>query len=333
MKKNRRVIRKLILILFCCTSVRGVFASEGASSSISRDEQISLARERGKSAHAAMVEFVSKGAPSAITTSVSYGDCYTFFNCADFFPSQIETSVPVMTPAGLMVYMAKTSIPLLRDIVKLEHARDDKPLYLSRMLLTKAYKIHLMPSKTHFPLIMMRLLKRIANDREFAGLMRSIKAINAKDYLCLSVDHALIGVEKQLVLPMIVVYAAPGKEKAQRLITELATMCAGFRGITPGEATEHEFFVHRFPEWQSERGERYSQLVTPRFNVPYTDLIFYAQADADDKEMPELRTACFDQRFNSAVFTQAFLGYSGPLPEDYLLEGSPLGTLMLAGKQ
>lgn len=327
-------MKKLLLMILCAIGYQALVASEGSFASVSREEQIRAARERGMAARAATAKIVSMGAPYPIGASVSGDGCYTFFNCAAFHPVEFDIPVPVITPFGLAIRMVKTSTPMLRDIIRLEHEQGDEALPVSRALLVNAYKIHIMPTKSQLPSVLFHILKRIATDGEFAHLVRSMKAINSVDYLCCSASrHDLIGVERQLVLPMIVLYAAPGKDKAQRLVQELHEMLKAFHGITQIEATASEVSSRRFSVWRSEDGTQYTQLVTPRFNVPYSDLIFYAQADADDKYDPELRDACFDARFNSAIFKQAFLGDHGPLPEDYLLAGSPLGKLTLAEKQ
>ena len=115
--------------------------------------------------------------------------------------------------------------------------------------LVQNYKIHLMPFYPQVGSIVLRLLEALQKDQELRTLIQNFKFMPTFDRL-----HDYEG----NIMPLIVIYAASGKEKAQRLLNKIYALFKNTAGLDQ----------------------------TPRFNQKVTNIIYFAQGDADYKIAP-----------------------------------------------
>lgn len=121
-----------------------------------------------------------------------------------------------------------------------------------KKLAVQNYKIHLMPKTEDMPLILVRLLEEIKKNASFASSLDTFKIKTA--------------FEKQVdsqgnVMPLVVIYPKSGKQNAQVALNTLYNLFKDVHGLDK----------------------------VPRYNQKITDLIYYAQGDADYKNKAELK--------------------------------------------
>jgi len=144
------------------------------------------------------------------------------------------------------LYKGKLKTILLPNVAAGRAKHED---YLACAIRT--YKFHLMPQNEEFAGVLYDLFSHLRKDPVMQRCVHEIKI--KKD-----ISKILGGSSNH---PMIVVYAAAGKEAAQTLLSKL---CEIFKNS----------------EYQGTG-------IRPRFNQKITDLLFFAQGDGDHKQTPE----------------------------------------------
>lgn len=108
------------------------------------------------------------------------------------------------------------------------------------------YKIHLMPKPDDMPVILIRVLEEVQKNPTFANLIAYFKIkYNLKE---LKDNYGQ-------TLPVMVLYPSNGKDNAQQLLNIVYSLFKDMQGLD----------------------------ITPRYNQKVTDLIYFAQGNADDK--------------------------------------------------
>lgn len=115
--------------------------------------------------------------------------------------------------------------------------------------LAQNYKIHLMPKPEDVPAVFIRLLDEIVKkDSELASLLSDFK---------IKFDLQDLKDSHNETLPIMVLYPRSGKENSQKLLNIIYSLFKDVQGLN----------------------------VTPRYNQKVTDLIYFAQGNADDKNV------------------------------------------------
>lgn len=145
--------------------------------------------------------------------------------------------------------------------------------------LVQLYKIHLMPNDRDIEAVTIKLLQAMEDDKELYNAIAVIK-VNYKIN------------DQGRNLPIIVIYANPGKATAQLIVDKLYSVFDGIEGS--GQV--------------------------PRFNVKVTSLLYWAQGDGDHKEQAFYKKY-YDQpgmRCYASNIKQ-FLNPQAPLEDYYLI--------------
>lgn len=117
------------------------------------------------------------------------------------------------------------------------------------------YKIHLMPTDKNIDKVFEQLLSLIAQNENLQKVLSTIKIRNEYEKTLQEKE------QKKEIFPRIVLYLAEGKENAQKALDILYKNFKNFDGLNE----------------------------KPRYNAKLTDLIYFAQGDADSKNLyPEL---------------------------------------------
>jgi hypothetical protein len=127
---------------------------------------------------------------------------------------------------------------------------------ISKKQLTAHYKIHLMPKNGDD---MMLIIENLLNELKFNDLLQ--RAINSFKFKPIDFSGSREGIKKRLtrgdeIFPLMVIYAADGKENAQIVLDTVYRLFGDINGLD----------------------------ITPRYNKKVTSLIYYAQGDGDIKE-------------------------------------------------
>lgn len=152
----------------------------------------------------------------------------------------------------------------------LEHKLDD---------LVQLYKIHLMPNDRDIEAVTIKLLQAMEDDKELYNAIAVFK-----------VNYKINDQERNL--PIIVIYANPGKATAQLIVDKLYSVFDGIEG--------------------SGR--------VPRFNVKITSLLYWAQGDGDHKEQA-FYSKYYDQPGMECYVSniKQFLNPQAPMEDYYLI--------------
>lgn len=121
-----------------------------------------------------------------------------------------------------------------------------------KKLAVQNYKIHLMPKSEDMPLILVRLLEEIKKNASFASSLDTFKIKTAFERQVDSQGN---------VMPLVVIYPKSGKQNAQVALNTIYNLFKDMHGLDK----------------------------VPRYNQKVTDLIYYAQGDADYKNKAELK--------------------------------------------
>lgn len=108
------------------------------------------------------------------------------------------------------------------------------------------YKIHLMPKKDDLQSTIIKLLNETKKDPELLELIGNFKYIKTFERFCENEDFNM---------PIIVIYAASGKENAQKLLNKIYAIFKDQEGLD----------------------------IKPRWNEKVTSLIYFAQGNGDQK--------------------------------------------------
>ncbi|MBT3456407.1 hypothetical protein HN446_05060, partial [bacterium] len=189
------------------------------------------------------------------------------------------------------------------DLLKLDFNRFFDPsagdIKLRRELV-RYYKIHIMPSLEGewYKETLVRILAAAKDDTEFGKLIALAKFPRKNELI----------IHKKKVYPRVIIYPIQGKEAAQALVEKLYTVLSGIPPLAPYQLSLEQL--------ESVEGS-----IVPRFNAKLTNLIFYAQGDADAKfenvnvyDFVEkrfksfvVRDMCFDLDNNFATYNPEFI--------------------------
>ncbi len=152
------------------------------------------------------------------------------------------------------------------------------------------YKIHLMPCQEYVPFVIARLHEALESDLEFRNALKNFKVFEGtEDYRKKQKD----------VFPIIVLYPHPTKENAQIVLDKVLECFKDFDNISTGE--------------------------TPRLNQKITDLVHYAQGDADIKKRYKKHIESLwgeGVADSGGIFESDFIHFKG----DYKLKLPDMGT-------
>ncbi len=110
------------------------------------------------------------------------------------------------------------------------------------------YKIHLMSKPDDMPAILIRVLEEVQKNPTFANLIA---------YFKIKFNFEELKDDDGQTLPIMVLYSSNGKENAQQVLNIVYSLFKDMHGLD----------------------------VTPRYNQKVTDLIYFAQGNADDKNL------------------------------------------------
>jgi hypothetical protein len=163
-----------------------------------------------------------------------------------------------------MIWLAATDAVLPEDKVQ------------ARKTLADTYKIHLMPQDLYFNVVIQRLMRALADERDQRNDM--CRLVGTVKYIALDEWELACGGAGLTTLPKLVIYCFEGKEATEKLLLWVYDL---FKDI-PGCG------------------------IVPSFNEKITDCIFVAQGNRDDKVDPEKRN--FFERPDRVYFVSDFTG-------------------------
>ena len=193
------------------------------------------------------------------------------------------------------------------------------------------YKIHLMPKfgEGNLERLLKSIIQKAKDDKNFGSLIFSIKI------------HETAGKELYFsrssgkIFPLVVIYPSEKKEKVQKLANDLDDLFVGVPALKFNDLkrsqqdtflagiVSKELGVDEYDTGVLEEVERQRELllsknipIVPRYNMKFTDLIYYTQGEGDNKGSSALRSK-FSEEYNFAVYKDGFI--PGVSSSTYLL--------------